>query len=175
MLKISNFLIPLQPERCRLLPRHSSAQMCNYRLTKEFLIVFQSDAFFLNVSGMSIAFHLRMFETSSSSSRDDLRQERNAMISYSAYNPDTSEDYINFHAPKRRYAWLEQEGNMWHFLTSLFADPAKSTRKWSNKQRALEELTREGWTVLYPYPELDRIQRSVRHSACGYGLMWIEQ
>ena len=116
-----------------------------------------------------------MNEAISPSSRGDLNQERNAMISYGTYNQNSSESCINFHASKRRYAWLEQEGNMWHFLTSLFADPAKSARKWSNKHRALEELTREGWTVLYPYPELGSKQRTARHNPCGYGLMWIEQ
>ena len=97
------------------------------------------------------------------------------MISYGLYNQDSLDASINLHAPKCRYAWLEQEGNKWHLLTSLFADPAKATRRWSNKQRALEELTREGWTVLYPYPELGSDHRCTRLSACGYGLMWMEQ
>ena len=97
------------------------------------------------------------------------------MISYGLYNQDSLDGGINLHAPKCRYAWLEQEGNKWHFLTNLFGDPAQSTRRWSNKQRALEDLTREGWTVLYPYPELGSNQVRTRPNACGYGLMWMDQ
>jgi hypothetical protein len=63
---------------------------------------------------------------------------------------------------------------MWHFLTNLFSDPAKSTRRWPNKQRALEELAREGWTMLYPYPEHGPMQMRA-HSTSGFGLMWIDQ
>jgi hypothetical protein len=102
-------------------------------------------------------------------------KERNAMISNNIFDRDLSVSYVNSNLPKHRYAWLEKEGNMWHFLTNLFADPAKSTRRWANKQRALEELTREGWTVLYPYPEQSSQCLPVRNNACGYGLMWIDQ
>lgn len=97
------------------------------------------------------------------------------MIPNAIFEQDLPVQYVNFNSPKRRYAWLEKEGNMWHFLTNLFADPEKSTRRWANKQRALEELTREGWTVLYPYPERGSQHRPVRSGACGYGLMWIDQ
>jgi hypothetical protein len=96
------------------------------------------------------------------------------MISINAFEQDSQYCHVVFNASKRRYAWLEKEGNMWHFLTNLFADPAKSTRKWSTKQRALEELTREGWAVLYPYPEHGFIEKRV-HSTSGFGLMWIDQ
>jgi hypothetical protein len=96
------------------------------------------------------------------------------MISNSIFEQDFSFSHVNFNAPKRRYAWLEKEGNMWHFLTNLFADPAKASRRWSNKRRALEELTREGWTVLYPYPE-DGLMQQRSYSSSGYGLMWIDQ
>ena len=65
-----------------------------------------------------------------------------------------------------RYAWLEQEGGTWHFLTSLFADPEESTRRWSDKERALDELTHEGWTVVRPYPE-----RQSGNCLYGYGLI----
>ena len=60
---------------------------------------------------------------------------------------------------------------MWHFLTSLIADPAESTRKWSDRQCALDELTKEGWTVLRPYPEQLSMERHSRHHLNGYGLM----
>ncbi len=96
------------------------------------------------------------------------------MISNNIFEQNYSFSHVAFNAPKRRYAWLEKEKNMWYFLTNLFADPAKSTRRWSNKQHALEELTREGWTVLYPYPEHGPTQGRT-HSTSGYGLMWIDQ
>jgi hypothetical protein len=102
-------------------------------------------------------------------------KEWDAMIANNIFDQDFSVSCINLNTTKRRYAWLEKEGNMWHFLTNLFADPTKSTRRWANKQRALEELTKEGWTVLYPYPEQSSPERRVRSSACGYGLMWIDQ
>ncbi len=73
---------------------------------------------------------------------------------------------MSWNVPMQRYAWLEQEEGMWHFLTDLFADPGNSTRKWPDKVQALEELREEGWTVVSPYP--DNPQK-----ACGYGLMWI--
>lgn len=96
------------------------------------------------------------------------------MIANTIYEQDLCVNSCNYTAASRRYAWLEKEGNMWHFLTNLFADPATSTRRWTNKQRALEELTREGWTVLYPYPEQSSHRETARGSACGYGLMWID-
>jgi hypothetical protein len=69
-------------------------------------------------------------------------------------------------APTKRYAWLEHEEGVWHFLTNLFADPGESTRRWPDSLRALEELRQEGWTVVSPYPD--------SHSdACGYGLRWL--
>jgi hypothetical protein len=70
-----------------------------------------------------------------------------------------------------RYAWLEHEDGMWHFLTSLFADPGKSTRRWSNKQSALDELTNEGWTVVRPYPEKPLPERQSGNCLDGFGLM----
>ena len=72
-----------------------------------------------------------------------------------------------------RYAWLEHEEGMWHFLTDLYADPGESTRRWSDKMRALEELRKEGWTVISPYPNDPLDTRRPLQSTCGYGLMWI--
>ena len=71
----------------------------------------------------------------------------------------------------RRYAWLEHEGGVWHFLTDLFADPRSSSRRWSDQQRALVELMEEGWTVVSPYlgrPAMNQISGDRIH---GYGLM----
>jgi hypothetical protein len=50
-----------------------------------------------------------------------------------------------------RYAWLEMEDGMWHFVTDVLADPSRSVRRWSDKQLALEELNNEGWTVVHEY------------------------
>jgi hypothetical protein len=66
------------------------------------------------------------------------------------------------------YAWLELEAGMWHFLTHICADPLKSTRRWSDKSLALDELKREGWTVVRPYPQLPSVEPSDR--VYGYGL-----
>jgi hypothetical protein len=63
-----------------------------------------------------------------------------------------------------RYAWLEKSEGLWHFLTSPFADPANSMRKWSNKQNALDELSQEGWSIVHPYAQ------KAGGFFCGYGL-----
>jgi hypothetical protein len=73
---------------------------------------------------------------------------------------------MGWNSPMQRYAWLEQEEGNWHFLTDLFADPGDSTRRWSDRFRALEELKEEGWSVVSPYPDC-------HESASGYGLRWI--
>ncbi len=70
-----------------------------------------------------------------------------------------------------RYAWLEHEDGKWHFLTSLFADPGESTRRWSDRQCALDELIKEGWTVVRPYPEKPSVAREPGNSLYGYGLI----
>ena len=51
-----------------------------------------------------------------------------------------------------RYAWLELEEGVWHFLTHLDADPAESKRRWTDGKRALTELMDEGWAVVRAYP-----------------------
>jgi hypothetical protein len=71
----------------------------------------------------------------------------------------------------QRYAWLEQEEGVWHFLTDLFADPRDSTRSWTDKLRALEELKKEGWAVISPYPGKPHAD-ATRSTYSGYGLMW---
>jgi hypothetical protein len=60
---------------------------------------------------------------------------------------------------------------MWHFLTHLFADPGESTRRWSDKQRALDELMEEGWTVVRPYPEKPPTRQQSGDKVSGYGLI----
>jgi hypothetical protein len=74
-------------------------------------------------------------------------------------------------ASMHRYAWLEHEDGKWHLLTSLFADPGESTRRWSDKQCALDELMNEGWTVVRPYPEKPVIAKRPGGCLCGYGLI----
>jgi hypothetical protein len=78
----------------------------------------------------------------------------------------------------RRYAWLEHEGGLWHFLTDLFADPRDSNRQWSDRQRALDELLEEGWTVVRPYPGQPAAGQISGNRIHGYGLMqttWVNQ
>jgi hypothetical protein len=70
-----------------------------------------------------------------------------------------------------RYAWLEHENGAWHFLTSLFADTAESTRRWSDRQCALDELKAEGWTVIRPYFERLSKEKHSGNSPHSYGLM----
>jgi hypothetical protein len=70
-----------------------------------------------------------------------------------------------------RYAWLEHEDGNWHFLTNLFADPGASTRKWSDEQRALDELKNEGWTIVRPYPEKTLTEQQSGNGLFGYGLV----
>jgi hypothetical protein len=72
--------------------------------------------------------------------------------------------------PLHRYGWLEHDDGMWHFLTDLFADAGQSKRHWTDKLLALEELKKEGWTVISPYPE-KTLQTQSEHKACGYGLI----
>lgn len=67
-----------------------------------------------------------------------------------------------------RYAWLEQDGELWHFLTTPFSDPVDSTRKWPDKQEALDELNKEGWSIVRHY----RQNVCIETGSClyGYGL-----
>ena len=68
-----------------------------------------------------------------------------------------------------RYAWLELDSGMWHFLTHLSADPQESTRRWSDQRHALDELTKEGWTIVRAYPPRPpRVESG--EAAVGYGL-----
>jgi hypothetical protein len=80
--------------------------------------------------------------------------------------------------PMHRYAWLEHDGGLWHFLTDLFADPRDSNRRWSDQQRALDELLEEGWTVIRPYPGRPATKQTPQDKIHGYGLMrtiWVNQ
>jgi hypothetical protein len=70
-----------------------------------------------------------------------------------------------------RYAWLEHENGSWHFLTSLFADPAESTRRWPDRKLALDELISEGWTVIRSYHERPSRENCLKNCIHGYGLM----
>jgi hypothetical protein len=72
---------------------------------------------------------------------------------------------------QHRYAWLEYEDGTWHFLTSLFADPSESTRRWHDRQCALDVLSDEGWTIIRAYPEQFSMNRNSDNCLHGYGLM----
>jgi hypothetical protein len=71
-----------------------------------------------------------------------------------------------------RYAWLELDGGMWHFLTHLSADPQQSIRRWSDSRHALAELMKEGWTIVRPYPPNPPNPPKMEsgEAAVGYGL-----
>ena len=78
----------------------------------------------------------------------------------------------------RRYAWLEHEGGLWHFLTDLCADPRDSDRRWFDQQRALDELRKEGWTVVRPYSGRLATEQISGDRIHGYGLrriIWVNQ
>ena len=72
-----------------------------------------------------------------------------------------------------RYAWLEFDGGMWHFVKNLCAVPSESTRRWSDKDCALTDLTGEGWTVVRPYsanrPAGENGEN--KNAISGYGLV----
>lgn len=97
------------------------------------------------------------------------------MMAYSMFDTDQCCSAENANPPDQKYAWLEHEGGVWHFLTNLFDDPGKSMRKWTDEQRALQELENEGWIVVYPYKEQIPMNQKYGERACGYGLMWIDQ
>jgi len=77
--------------------------------------------------------------------------------------------------PARKYAWLERAGGFWHFLTNLFEDPSRSSRRWTDEQSALDELWAEGWVVVYPYNDQEPVSRESGERACGYGLMRVDR
>ena len=97
------------------------------------------------------------------------------MMTYSILDTDHNPAAMDPVAPTQKYAWLEHEGGLWHFLTNLFEDPCKSARRWTDEQSALQELENEGWVVVYPYNEHLAVTRRSDDRACGYGLMWIDQ
>ena len=93
---------------------------------------------------------------------------------YRAFNREELTGPVIPNALMSRYAWLEHEEGIWHFLTSLFAGPEESTRRWSNKQHAIDELIKEGWVIIGSYPENPSMPRPACGGALGYGLMRID-
>jgi len=90
---------------------------------------------------------------------------------YRAFDRENLAGHIFPNTVVTRYAWLEHDNGVWHFLTDLFADPAESTRRWSNKKYALDELMKEGWTIVGSYPEAHSTPRPACGGTGGYGLM----
>ncbi len=68
-----------------------------------------------------------------------------------------------------RYAWLEQEGGIWHLLTSPVAGTGESIRHWSSGRHAILELTEEGWSIVRSYPSAPS-DKSSGDVVYGYGL-----
>lgn len=69
-----------------------------------------------------------------------------------------------------RYAWLEFEGGIWHFLTDPFAHPKESRRRWTDAVRAFDDLLEEGWSVVRAYPESISTNGPDGDKVVGYGL-----
>ncbi|MBN1568296.1 MAG: hypothetical protein JXA73_10655 [Acidobacteria bacterium] len=90
---------------------------------------------------------------------------------YRAFNRENLAGTVFPNAMVTRYAWLEHEKGVWHFLTDLFADPSESTRRWTNRQLALDELRNEGWTIVGSYPDNGSTPRPACGGSSGYGLM----
>jgi hypothetical protein len=90
---------------------------------------------------------------------------------YRAFDQDDLPGSVFPSTVVNQYAWLEYEKGTWHFLTSLFADPGESTRRWSNKQHAFNQLIKEGWTIIGSYPENPSNPRPACGGSRGYGLV----
>ena len=69
-----------------------------------------------------------------------------------------------------QFAWLELQKRTWYFVTDVRADAKRSPRQWEDKDKALSELTEEGWTVRGPYPILESLGKDNKR-AVGLGLM----
>jgi hypothetical protein len=118
--------------------------------------------------GMAIAFLKIM-----SSNMQQIRRRRNEDNRANAPVRGLSLNAGSCSQTQHRYAWLEYEDGLWHFLTGLFADPSESTRRWCDRQHALDVLAHEGWTVIRAYPEQHSIDRNSDNCLHGYGLMRI--
>jgi hypothetical protein len=92
---------------------------------------------------------------------------------YRAFDQVSSADSAFTDTQASRYAWLEHEEGIWHFLTSLFAEPMESTRRWSSRQHAFDELIQEGWVIVGSYPENSSMPQPDCGGSGGYGLMQI--
>jgi hypothetical protein len=101
----------------------------------------------------------------------NLGREWNAMKLHSVSNEAKSVSPMCSTMPKRQFAWLEYECGMWYFITDLFAEPQESSRQWNDKQCALDELTKEGWTIVHPYPGKNSTLNNSTNIVCGYGLV----
>ncbi len=123
--------------------------------------------------GMPIAFYRDVYwrVTNGPESGQNLRW--NVMGYYRALDREDSAGPLSNNMMMGQYAWLEHKEGIWHFLTDLFAGPEESTRRWSNRQHAINELTREGWTIVGSYPESPSAPRPDCGGSCGYGLMRI--
>jgi hypothetical protein len=117
------------------------------------------------LAGMTIAFHKSMSTEIQHITQQPIK--KNQENSTDSKNPVNTCPQTQMH----RYAWLEHENGTWHFLTSLFADTAESTRRWSDRQRALDELKGEGWTIIRPYLERSSKEKPSGNCPYGYGLM----
>jgi hypothetical protein len=70
-----------------------------------------------------------------------------------------------------QYAWLELDGGMWHLLTDVRSKHNEASRKWDDKNIAIEESQQEGWTVAGSYPNWLSRKPKINQSVHGYGLI----
>ena len=56
-----------------------------------------------------------------------------------------------------QYAWLGFYRGCWILLTDDEKVPAKSARRWMDRETALSELTGEGWKISEPFPRRQRL------------------
>ena len=130
-----------------------------------------SSPIYVSSAGMPIAFHSGVEPNETKSPGKGPNRIWNTMGYYRAIDREDLTGSIFSNSLVSRYAWLEHERGIWHFLTDLFAGPEESTRRWSNKQHALNELIKEGWTIVGSYPESPSTPQPECGGSRGYGLM----
>jgi hypothetical protein len=120
---------------------------------------------------MPIAFHSGVAPITLKGPGSEPSRKWNTMGYYRVFDQEDLAGSVFANTVVTRYAWLEHDKGVWHFLPDLFADPAESTRRWSNKKCALDELMKEGWTIVGSYPEAYSTPGPACGGARGYGLM----
>ena len=61
------------------------------------------------------------------------------------------------------YAWLAKNKEYWSFYAE---NSKKKNRQWENRERALKELAKEGWSITTVYYE-----EGPEKQCCAYGMV----